>query len=65
MNLVALVIWVLICCVVWWAVKQIMATFEVPAQIQTVVIVLLVLLFVLWLASQVGLISGGPVIRLG
>lgn len=65
MSLVALVVWVIILCVVYWCIKQIMTAFEVPAQIQVVVMVLFVLLVVLWLASQIGLISGGPVIHLG
>jgi hypothetical protein len=43
---------------------QIMGAFGVPAQIQVVVQVLIVLLFVLWLVSSIGLISGGPVINL-
>ena len=65
MSLIALVIWILILCVVYWAIVQIMGVFGIPAQIQVIVQVLIVLLFVLWLVSSLGLISGGPVINLG
>lgn len=64
MSLIALVVWVLVFCVVIWAIREIMKVFNIPPQIQVVVTVLIVLVFVLWLVSNIGLISGGPVIKL-
>lgn len=64
MSLISLVIIILILCVVYWCIMQIMGAFGVPAQIQTVVMVLFVLLAVLWIVSALGLFGSGPVINL-
>jgi len=65
MQLIALLVAVIVIALLYWAVTAIMAAFGTPAPIQTVVTVLFVLIVVLWLLSQVGLIHGGPVLRLG
>ena len=62
MDLVSLLIAVLVLCVVIWAVNYLMAAFSLPSQIQAVVYVLIVLFVVLWI---VGLLGGGPSLRLG
>jgi hypothetical protein len=64
MSLIGLIVVVLILCVVVWAVRTLMAAFALPPPIQAVIMVLIVVIFVLWIVSQLGLISGGPVLRL-
>jgi uncharacterized membrane protein YwzB len=63
MNLIALLVAVIVICLVFWAIKSIMAAFATPPQIQTVVTVIFVLIVVLWLVGQ-GLLGGGPILRL-
>jgi hypothetical protein len=57
--LVGLLIWGLIGYVVHWA----MGAMGVPPPIDKVIIILLIILFVLWLISALGL--GLPVLRIG
>ncbi len=64
MSLISLLIVLLVFCVVVWAARSLMAAFGVGDPIATVVYVVLVLVMLLWLAQSLGLMSGGPVLRL-
>lgn len=64
MSLIGLVVMMIVLCVVVWAVRTLMIAFALPPQMQTVVMVLLVLIFVLWILGQFGLLSGGPTLRI-
>jgi len=64
MSLISLVIALIIICVVYWAIRQILAAFGIGPPIATVVQVLYVLIVVLWLVQTLGLVSGGPIVRL-
>ena len=63
MSLISLLIALIVVCVVYWAIIQILAAFGIGNPIATVVKVLFVLLVVLWLVQILGLFTG-PVIRL-
>jgi hypothetical protein len=64
MSLISLVIALIVICVVYWAIVQILAAFGIGNPVATVIKVLFVLLVVLWLVQAIGLVSGGPIIRL-
>jgi hypothetical protein len=64
MSLIGLLFVLIVLCVVFWAVKQVMVAFGTPPQIQTVVVVLFVLIVVLWLVQSLGVLSLGPRLRL-
>ena len=64
MTILALLVWLIVPALVFWAVRAICAAFAVPAQIATVIQVLMVVICVLWLLTATGLLSGGPMIRL-
>lgn len=64
MSLFALLFVLLVCCVVIWAARALMAAFGIGDPIATVVYVVLVVICLGWLAGQVGLINSGPVLRL-
>ncbi len=64
MTLIGLLVMLVIVCLLFWAVRTLMAAFGVPAQIQTVVHVLFVVIVVLWLLGQLGVLPAGPVLRL-
>jgi hypothetical protein len=65
MSIVSLLIVLLIFCVVVWAARALMAAFGVGDPIATVVYVILVLVMLLWLLQNLGVLHGGPVLRLG
>ena len=60
MTLLSLLITVLIICVVLWAARALLLAFDVHDPLYTVVMVAVVVLVVLWLASQFGY---GPGLR--
>jgi hypothetical protein len=64
MSLVGLLILLLVFCLIVWAARQLMAAFGIGNPIATVVQVIIVLIFVLWLVEALGLLPGGPVLRL-
>ena len=64
MSLLALLFVLLVFCVVIWAARSLMAAFGIGDPIATVVYVVLVVVCLWWLAGQLGVISGGPVLRL-
>jgi hypothetical protein len=61
MSLIGLLIVLLIACVVYWAIRQILAAFSIGPPIATVVQVVFVLIIVLWIVEQLGFV--GPVLR--
>jgi hypothetical protein len=61
MTLLGLLIAILIACVVLWAARALLSAFGLGEPLYTVVMVVVVLLLVLWLASQFGY---GPGLRL-
>jgi hypothetical protein len=63
MSLIGLLIVLLIFCLVVWAARQILAAFAIGPPIATVVQVVIVLIFVLWLIEALGLLPAGPVLR--
>lgn len=65
MTLIGLLVTLILIGLMFWAVRTLAPVLKVPEPIVTVIYVLMVVLVVLWLVSQFGLISGGPVIRFG
>jgi hypothetical protein len=61
MSLIGLLIVVLMFCLVYWCVMRLLTAFGVTDPITTVVQVVFVLIFVLWLVGQFGY---GPGLRL-
>ena len=64
MSLIGLLILLLVFCLIVWAARQLMGAFGIGQPIATVVQVVIVLIFVLWLIEALGLLPGGPIIRL-
>ena len=64
MSIFVLLFVLLVCCVVIWAARTLMAAFGIGDPIATVVYVVLVVICLAWLAGQVGLIGSGPVVHL-
>ena len=64
MTILALLVWLIVLALVFWAVRAICAAFAVPAQIATVTQVWMVVICELWLLTAPGLLSGGPRMRL-
>ena len=64
MNLIGLLVALLVFCIVLWAARALMSAFGVGDPIATVVYVVLVLIVLLWIVDQLGIIGGGPVLRL-
>jgi len=64
MTILSLLVWLIVICLLFWAVRAICAAFSVPAQIAQVIQVLMVVICVLWLLTATGLLSGGPVLQL-
>ena len=63
MSLIGLLILLLVFCLVVWCARQLLAAFAIGPPIATVVQVVLVLIFVLWLIEALGLLPAGPVLR--
>jgi len=64
LNPIALLLWLIVLCVIIWAARALMAAFNLPQPIQTVIFVLIVLFVVLWLVQMMGGI-GSPTLRIG
>ena len=62
MTIIGLLVIVLIACLVWWCIVSLMGAFGIGDPVATVVKVLLVVLFILWLVSALG--YGVPGVRL-
>ncbi len=64
MSLIGLLVLLLIFCLVAWAVKALLAAFGIGDPIATIVWVVLVIIFVLFLVQSLGVLGGGPVLRI-
>ncbi len=64
MSIVSLLIVLLIFCVLVWAARALMAAFGIGDPIATVVWVIIVLIFVAWFLQNLGVLGGGPLLRL-
>jgi len=53
-SVLGMLLALLVFCVVVWAARAIMAAFSMPAPIQTIVTVAIVLVFVFWLVGVLG-----------
>lgn len=51
MNILGLLVVVLLLCLAYWAMRQIMGAFAIPKPIETVVTVLFVVIAVLWIVQ--------------
>jgi hypothetical protein len=63
MSLIGLLILLLVFCLIVWAARSLLAAFNIGNPIATVVQVVIVLIFVLWLIEALGLFPSGPVLR--
>ena len=57
--MIGLLVILIVGCVIFWAATKLMAAFGVGDPIRTVVLVVLVVLFVVWLLNAVGGVSLG------
>lgn len=64
MSIISLLIVLLIFCVVVWSVRALLGAFGIGDPISTIVQVIVVLVFVVWLIQTLGFIGGGPVLHL-
>ena len=62
LNPIALLLWLIVLCVVIWAARALMAAFDLPQPIQTVIFVVIVLVVVLYLVQMLG--GSGPSLRI-
>ena len=65
MNLIALLVFLIIIGLVFWAVRALAGAFGIPEPIVTVLYVVIVIVAVLYLLQALGLWTGGPSLRLG
>lgn len=63
MTIVGLLVALGLFCLVWWAATRIMAASGVGDPVATIVKVVLVVIFVLWLVSALGYGTGLPRLR--
>ena len=61
-TLLNLLVVIIVIGLLWWAAQSLFTVFSVPVQVQTVITVLVVIIFCLWLLSAFGLI-GMPLVR--
>jgi hypothetical protein len=61
MSVIGLLIVLLVFCVVIWAVRRILGAFGIGDPISTVVQVLFVLVFILWLLQNLGYVGLGRI----
>jgi len=64
LNPIALLLWLVVLCVLIWAARALMAAFNLPQPIQTVIYVIIVLFVVLWLVQMLGGLES-PTLRIG
>lgn len=58
--MISILVVVLVACLLFWAVRTLLAAFGAPPQIQTVVLVLFVVIVCLWLLQAFGLAGALP-----
>ena len=64
MDLISLLVFIIIIGIVFWAVRALAGAFSVPQPIVTVIYVLLVVVFVLYLLQAFGMTAHVPPLRL-
>lgn len=64
MSLIGLLVLLLVFCLIVWAARSLLAAFSIGNPIATVVQVVIVLIFVLWLIEALGLLNVGPILKL-
>lgn len=65
MSIIGLLVALILIGLVFWAVRALGAAFGIPQPVITVITVVLVIIVVLWLLQSLGVLSGGPILRLG
>lgn len=65
MTLMSVLVALIVIGVLFWAIGQLSAAFGIPAPIQTVIQVLLVVLVLIWILQAFGLHAGLPSLRFG
>jgi hypothetical protein len=63
MTIIGFVVALVIVLLLIWAIQQLTAAFNTPPQIRTVILVLIVVAFVLWVLGMLGGLNYGPVLR--
>jgi hypothetical protein len=63
MNIIGILVIVIVACLIWWAIVSLMAAFGLGDPVATVVKVLLVILFCLWLINALGGLGLGLKLR--
>ena len=63
MSLIGLLVLLLVFCLLFWAVRTVLAAFGAPSQVQVVVQVLFVVLVCVWLLQVLGLLGSLPDLR--
>ena len=64
MSIIGLLVILLLFCLLVWCARALMAAFGIGDPIATVVWVVIVVIFVLWLVQGLGLLHGLPVLKL-
>ena len=64
MDLIGLVVVIIIAGLIYWAVHRLAGAFGLPAPVTTIIDVILVIIIVLYLLQVLGVMSGGPTLRL-
>jgi hypothetical protein len=64
MSIIGLVVFIILVGLLFWVVRTLAAALDIPAPIQQVLYVLLVVVCVLYLPQVFGVLGGGPEIRL-
>jgi hypothetical protein len=63
MSIIGILVIVIVACLIWWAIVSLMAAFGLGDPVATVVKVLLVVLFCLWLINALGGLGLGLKLR--
>ena len=63
MDLIGLLVFLIVVGLIFWAVRTLAGALAIPAPVEKVITVLLVVVVVLYLLQAVGLWSGGPLLR--
>ena len=64
MDVMSLIVFLIVVGLVFWVVKTLSGAFGIPAPIVAVIHVVLVVVVVLYLMQSLGLVSGGPLLKL-
>lgn len=64
MSIISLLVVLIVFCLVVWCVRMILSAFSIGDPIASIVQVIVVIVFILWLLQNLGFIGGGPVLHL-